>query len=58
MPVTLSRPFGGASPATWAVIVSRPWLVDEVVRPSSSVARTEKEYAPGFRLNGVVYDQL
>jgi hypothetical protein len=35
-------------------MVSRPWLVDEVVRPISSVARTLKEYWPGFRLNGVV----
>ena len=40
VPVTLSLPSGGASPGTWALMVSLPWLVDEVVRPSSSVALT------------------
>ena len=54
VPVKFSRPSGNASPATWALMVSRPWLVDEVVRPISSVARTLKEYWPGVRLNGVV----
>jgi hypothetical protein len=33
-------------------------LVDEVDRPTSSTARTENEYVPGLRLNGVVHDQL
>ena len=53
VPVKFSRPSGKASPATWALMVRRPWLVDEVVRPISSVARTLNEYWPGVRLNGV-----
>ena len=40
VPVTLSLPSGGASPGTWALIVSEPRLVDDVVSPRSSVART------------------
>ena len=58
VPVTLSVPSGKASPGTWALIVSEPrWLLD-VVSPRSSVAGTENEYVPGVRLNGVVYVQL
>ena len=53
VPVKLSSPLGKLSPATWALTVRRPWLVDEVVRPISSVARTLNEYWPGVRLNGV-----
>ena len=34
--------FGGRSPANWALMVRRPWLVDDVVSPRSSVARTVK----------------
>ena len=34
--------FGGRSPGICALMVSRPWLVDDVVRSSSSVARTVK----------------
>ena len=49
VPVKFSRPSGKASPATWALMVRRPWLVDEVVRPISSVARTLNEYWPGVR---------
>ena len=36
-----------------ALIVSLPWLVDDVVRSSSSVARTEKLYVPGVRTGEV-----
>jgi hypothetical protein len=31
---------GARSPAIWALTVSLPWLVDDVVSPESSVART------------------
>ena len=55
-PVTVA--FGALSPGICAWKVSRPWLLDDVVRPSLSVARTVKLYEPGVRLNGVVYDQL
>ena len=34
--------FGGMSPGNWALMVSRPWLFDDVVLSSSSVARTVK----------------
>ncbi len=54
VPVTFSLASGGLSPTTWALIVRRPWLPVDVVSPMSSVARTEKLYVPGFRLNGVV----
>jgi hypothetical protein len=35
VPVKFSSPFGGLSPATWALMVSRPWLADDVVSPMS-----------------------
>ena len=34
--------FGGLSPGYVALMVSRPWLFDDVVLSSSSVARTVK----------------
>ena len=43
VPVKFSRPSGKASPGTWALMVRRPWLVDDVVSPRSSLARTVKE---------------
>jgi hypothetical protein len=54
VPVKFSSPFGGTSPATWALMVRAPRLADDVLSPMSSVARTVNEYWPAQRLNGVV----
>ena len=43
VPVKSSSPFGKASPGTWTSMVTRPWLVLDVVRSLSSVARTVNE---------------